>query len=89
MAAGFRARVARSYVLKGQRVLVLREGYEGDIEVGDRVELDVGGAEPARGIVASIAWGSAFHAEDPPLTLVVDGVADADPVADAEVRGLG
>ena len=82
MALGFQGKVRRSYQLGSTYVLILQQGYEGDIEVGDR--LDIGGTEVD---VVSVAWGSAFNAEDPPLTLVVKGLSrQAD--QGAAIKGL-
>jgi hypothetical protein len=86
VAVGFQGTVRRTYALEGNRVLILEEGYEGDIEVGELVEVAWDGAT-ASGAVVSVAWGSAFRAEDPPLTLVVSGL-DAEPPKGAQVRGL-
>ena len=86
MALDFEATIDRTYELEGQRVLVIGRDYKGDVEVGDWVEITLAsGTAPAR--VASVAWGSAFHAEDPPLTLVV---ADFEGVPEdgASVRGI-
>ncbi len=66
-------------------MLILQEGYEGDVEAGDALEVTMPDG-PARVQVATVAWGSAFHAESPPLTLVVEGL-DADPVEGAAIRG--
>ncbi len=72
MTRPFRGVVERTYVLQGDRVLIL-ESYEGDIEAGDKVLLErpTGDAEVT---VKNVAWGSAYNAESPPLTLVVDPV---------------
>lgn len=86
MAEGFKAKVRRAYPLEGKRVLILQDGYEGDVEAGDAVEV-VLPAGAVRGQVATVAWGSAFHAESPPLTIVVTGL-DADPSEGALVRGV-
>lgn len=87
MAGGFQAKVQRSYSLEGRAVLVLEQGYEGDIEQGDWVEVALG-SEPARGQVATVAWGSAFQATHPPLTLVVEGLPEALPEPGSDVRGV-
>jgi hypothetical protein len=99
MAADFSAIVQRSYALEGQHVLLLEGGYEGDIGQGEWIEL----AEPAasevsgssgepeakrRARVASLAWGSAFHATEPPLTLIVEGLAGDPPGPGTRVRGV-
>lgn len=85
MSAGFEAKVRRSYPIEDKRVLILEDDYAGDIEVGDALEIAM-----TTGVVhvtvASVAWGSAFHADSPPLTLVVSGL-EADPLPGASVRG--
>jgi hypothetical protein len=75
VAEGFKAKVRRAYPLDGKRVLILQEDYEGDIEAGDTLEVTMPDG-PAKVQVATVAWGSAFHAESPPLTLVVEGLDD-------------
>jgi hypothetical protein len=86
VAVGFKGTVRRTYALEGNRVLILEEGYEGDIEVGELVEVAWDGAS-SKGAVVSVAWGSAFRAEDPPLTLVVSGL-EGEPPKGANVSGV-
>jgi hypothetical protein len=88
MAIGFTGKVARSYVLQRRRVLVLEDGYAGDVEAGDWVEVALPEGDAARAQIATVAWGSAFHAEDPPLTLVVTGLDEQAPAAGAAIRGV-
>lgn len=87
MALDFKATVQRSYWLEGRAVLVLDHGYEGDIEQGEWVEIAQAEAGGRRGQVATVAWGSAFQATDPPLTLVVEGLDGELPEGGAAVRG--
>lgn len=73
MNESFRGKVRRAYAMNDQQVLVLEDGYTGDIEIGQ--SLKVSGAEGEQeGKIVNLAWGSAFHAESPPLTLVVEGL---------------
>lgn len=73
MSERFTGTVNRSYALDGKRVVILETGYDGDIEQGDLVEI----AGAGQGRVESLAWGSAFDAESPPLTIIVDGLSAA------------
>ena len=72
--AGFHGTIRQVYRVQATVLLVLEETYSGDIGPGDWVR--VGEApEAAGGAVARIkdlAWGSAFRAENPPLTLVAE-----------------
>ena len=86
MAEGFKAKVQRAYKIEDKHVLVLQDGYEGDVEAGDPVEVALP-AGTVRAEVATVAWGSAFHAQSPPLTIVVEGLEE-DPGEGIEVRGL-
>ena len=88
VAIGFAAKVLRTYLLEERRVLVLDDGYAGDIEAGDWVEVGLPDGATARGQIATVAWGSAFHAEDPPLTLVVTGLGEVPPEAGAAISGV-
>jgi hypothetical protein len=83
---GFEAKVRRSYPIEGKRVLILEDSYRGDVEVGDVLEVGMASGV-ARAEVASVAWGSAFHADSPPLTLVVSGL-EADPPEGAMLRSV-
>ncbi len=86
MAEAFKAKVRRAYPLDGKRVLILQDGYEGDIEAGDILQVTMPDG-PAKVQVATVAWGSAFHAESPPLTLVVEGLED-NPAEGAAISGI-
>ena len=68
----FEGIVGRTYVLQGDRVLIMKS-YEGDIEPGDVIEVDLP-AGNASITIKKVAWGSAFNAESPPLTLIVEPV---------------
>jgi hypothetical protein len=86
MAEAFVGTIQRSYQLEGNHVVILRESYEGEVEIGDWIAVELPGGDTGRGRVKSIAWGSAFDAQSPPLTLVVEGLT-AVPEANASVRG--
>lgn len=86
MASDLRGQLRRSYVLDGKRVLVLKEGCSGGIEVGDQVRVELATGELATCTVATVAWGSGFQATSPPLTLVVEGL-EGDPAEEARVEG--
>ena len=89
MPSDFKAKVKRAYPLKDRRVLVLAPDVHGDVEAGAFVDVGLPSGEVRRARVESVAWGSAFHAEDSALTLVVEGLRDGDePAAGAEVRGV-
>lgn len=76
----FTGTVHRSYGLNGKRVIVLEGDYAGDIDRGDIVSVEGAGT----GRVENVAWGSAFDAESPPLTLVVDDLMEAKPGSKVE-----
>jgi hypothetical protein len=82
----FRGKVKRAYTLKGQRVLVLEKELAGDVVGGEWIEVDHPSGEPRQGRIASVAWGSAFQADESPLTLVVEGLGDHEPAPGDEVR---
>ena len=88
MTRAFRATVRKAYPMGEHRALVLDDQYEGDIESGDRLAVDLPGGAHATVEVVSLAWGSAFRADSPPLTLVVDGLDDQK-VDGAEIRIIG
>ena len=83
----FKATVRRAYSVEGKQVLIL-DRYEGDVDVGEWVEAVRPDGARARAKIASVAWGSAFRAEDPPLTLVVDGFAGYEPGKGSEIVGV-
>jgi hypothetical protein len=83
---GFHATVRQVYRLQDSHLLVLEEDYRGDIGPGDRLEIGLPSGRTARTEVRDLAWGSAFHAHNPPLTLIVELVEDEEPQAGAIVR---
>lgn len=83
----FEGTLERSYVLGEQRVLLFGVGYRGDIETGDWIAIDVEGTLHEVKVV-NLAWGSAFHAETPPLTLVVDGLLEHTPGPGAKAHRI-
>ncbi|HJL16620.1 MAG TPA: hypothetical protein RMH99_13235 [Sandaracinaceae bacterium LLY-WYZ-13_1] len=83
---GFRAKVRQVYRLQDTHLLVLEEDYRGDVGPGDRLEIALPSGASARTSVRDLAWGSAFHAQNPPLTLIVDLVEAEEPEAGAVVR---
>ena len=85
---GFRATVRQVYRLQDTHLLVLQEDYRGDVGPGDGLEIELSSGEIARTTVRDLAWGSAFHAENPPLTLIVDLVGPEEPQAGAIIRPL-
>ncbi len=87
MPSDLEAHLIRTYVLQGKRVLLLREGCKGGVEPGDEVEIETTSGAMRRATVKSVAWGSGFHAEAPPLTLIVDGAEDVEVAEGAKVVG--
>lgn len=83
---GFHATIRQVYRLQDTHLLVLHEDYRGDIGPGDRLEVELTNGETARTRVRDLAWGSAFHASNPPLTLIVDLVEPEEPKAGGSVR---
>lgn len=88
MPSDLEGHLIRSYVLQEKHVLLLKEGCKGGVEVGDMVEVETPTGK-RRGFVRSVAWGSGFHAEAPPLTLVVEGLEDVELDEGALVVGCG
>ena len=86
---GFRATVRQVYRLQDKHLLVLEEDYRGDIGPGDRLEVELPSGANARTEVRDLAWGSAFHATNPPLTLIVDPIEAEEPRPGASVRPAG
>lgn len=83
----FFAKIRRVYRLADTQLVVLEEGYEGDVGPGDRLEVELPGDETARIEVKDLAWGSAFKADQPPLTLIVTGLEEGrEPPAGAPIR---
>ncbi len=89
MALDFQGTVRRAYSVGGRRALLLDSRYRGDVEAGEWVEVDLPSGRKAAVKVVQLAWGSAFRADNPPLTLVVDGLEDELPAEGSEVRGTG
>lgn len=83
-----RAVVRRTYRLPGKRLLLLEDTYEGGVEQGERVEIDLPEGRSAIVSVEGVAWGSAFKADNPPLTLIVPWGEEPDPEPGARVRGV-
>lgn len=69
----FTGSVRRSHAMEPGSVVLVLERYAGDIEVGDTIVV-VSSAGEMRAKVATLAWGSSFGHEAPPLTLVVKGL---------------
>lgn len=88
MGLDFRGTVRKVYAMGEQRALVLEDQYRGDLEPGEWIEvaLPSGRKVPVR--VQSLAWGSAFRADSPPLTLVVEGFDDELPEEGTSIRGI-
>lgn len=85
-----RAAVRRVYRLPGKRLLLLEESYEGGVETGERVEVQLPDGRAVEAEVDGVAWGSSFGSgRNPPMTLVVLwSDADPDPDEGAPVRGV-
>jgi len=84
-----RAAVRRVYRLPGKRLLLLEDTYEGGVETGDEVEVELPDGRTTRRKVDGVAWGSSFGAgPNPPLTLIVLWGEEPDPERGAKVRAL-
>ncbi len=83
-----RATVRRTYRLPGKRLLLLEDSYTGGVEAGERVEVELPGGALTEVAVEGVAWGSAFTAENPPLTLIVPWGDAPDPEPGASVRDV-
>ena len=81
----FRGRVRKTYPMGEHRALVLQDEYEGDVGVGERVAVALPSGQSAEVEVVQLAWGSAFRASSPPLTLIVTGLGEELPQEGAEV----
>ncbi len=82
-----RGTVRRFFFLDGKWMLVLEDGYSGGVEPGEQVRVNLpSGAIVIR--VENVAWGSAFDAQSPPLTLITDAPPDIEFVPGAEVVGV-
>lgn len=78
--------VRRSHGMEPGSVVLVLERYTGDLEVGDEVVLAHEGKE-VRVKVVTLAWGSSFRDESPPLTLVVAPLEPGDGYAGATLKG--
>jgi hypothetical protein len=67
-------------------VLLLDTDFEGSIEAGDWIEVDLPSAGQSRVQVKSVGWGSAFQAHAAKLMLIVTGLPEA-PADGTELRG--
>ena len=85
MSTPFEATLERSYLMGEQRIMVIGNQYSGDIGQGDWVEVAQPTGAAEKGKVVSVAWGSAFHAESPPLTLILVGL-NTEPKTGATIR---
>lgn len=83
-----RAKVRRTYRLSGKRLLLLDDTYEGGVEGGDWIELTAPSGRTTQVQVESVAWGSAFKASNPPLTLIVEWQEDVDPEPGSTVKTI-
>ena len=86
MGIDFKATIGSSYPLRDQRVLLLETDFEGSIEAGDWIEMDLPSRRATRVQVKSIGWGSAFQAHAAKLMLIVTGLPEA-PADGTELRG--
>lgn len=82
------ATVRRTYQLPGKRLLLLEDTYSGGVESGERVEIELPEERRVQVLVDSVAWGSAYRAENPPLTLIVLWGDEPDPPPGSKVRGV-
>jgi hypothetical protein len=81
----FRATLRQHYQLKGNHLLVLEE-YSGDVSPGDHLTVALPGGGSLEFRVHDLAWGSAFNASAPPLTLIVKDLgANPPPLTGAEI----
>ena len=81
----FEGTVRRSHVLEPGSTVLIFERYAGDVEVGNPVVVTLGETR-ATATIVTIAWGSSFGYEAPPLTLVVKGLEARESWAGAELR---
>jgi len=88
MNSNFRGKIRRAYKLEGRQVLVIEEGYVGELEVGDWLELILPSGKAERAPVINVAWGSALRAESPPLTVIVSNKDGTALDECTEVRGV-
>jgi hypothetical protein len=81
-----RATVRRTYRLPGKRLLLLEDSYEGGVETGDWIQIGLPDGRQLRARIDGVAWGSAYSAENPPLTLICLWNDDPDPPPGSTVR---
>lgn len=81
----FRATLRQHYEMSDKSLLVLNEDYTGDIGPGDTLGVEVDGV-PTRVEVLDLAWGSSMSADRLPLSLIVSGLADAEPAPGAVIQ---
>jgi hypothetical protein len=85
----FSAKIRRVYRLVDTQLVVLEDGYEGDVGSGDQLDVEMPEAQSARVEVKDLAWGSAFRADQPPLTLIVTGLEEGrEPPVGARIRAV-
>jgi hypothetical protein len=82
----FEGTVRRSHSMEPGSVVLVLERYVGDIDTGDFVTVTLGETS-TRVQVATMAWGSSFGYESPPLTLVVTGLDGSVSYVGAQLRG--
>lgn len=82
----FEGIVRRSHAMEPGSVVLVLERYVGDIDAGDFVTV-VMGETRARVKVVTMAWGSSFGYESPPLTLVVSELDGSVSYVGAELHG--
>lgn len=82
----FEGVVRRSHSVEPGSVVLVLERYAGDIDVGDFVVVTLGETKK-RVKVATMAWGSSFGYESPPLTLVVSDLDESVSWVGAELNG--
>jgi hypothetical protein len=81
----FEGTVRRSHTLEPGSTVLILERYAGDIEVGNVITVLRAGTT-ATAKVVTVAWGSSFGYESPPLTLVVKGLEASESWAGAELK---
>lgn len=73
-------------MIEPDRTVLVIETYQGEVDVGDALDLTLGDARIACSVI-TVAWGSGFGAEATPLTLVVGGLDAGVSYAGATLRG--
>lgn len=84
MSERFGATLRQHYRLTDTDLLVLDE-YEGDVGTGDVLAVELPGGRKASFSVHDLAWGSAYNAASPPLTLIVKGLGAIEPEKGARI----